>query len=171
MENDKPPAGATHRYLIRFLLVAALGFATALFIFALPRGPNPERKSVVERAILAGRANNEIEFSRLITKSASLWNYSDFVAPLTVENFGEFIGNCKERQIARSLQTVSVKFDCSRDARGEFIVDFEFCSDKVHRVSWPERGRFILSRMSDDILERIVDVVREPLDRGPPCPE
>lgn len=147
------------------MLVTAFVLILGLLALALPPQARSPRAAAVERLMQAAKAKDQAALAALVTPNASLWPLFDVVNRLNAPSLSELIGNCRPVRAAEGLDTVSVQFDCARDANGQFYVDFTFCRDKVHRVRFAEFGRWLRSPLGDDLSGRLLGLVHE--DEGP----
>jgi hypothetical protein len=128
-----------------------LAVACGLAISASDTGASP-KLIAVRQLLTAARARDEAAVDRLLAPSALLGVYSDyFLTAPSAELLREFLGPCRPVEESEAMGAVAVRFDCARDARGEFILDFAFCRNRVSSITWPESGRRFLSPLPRQI--------------------
>lgn len=155
MTDDTPPARPARRILLAACAVAAI----ALLVLLLPLQARSHRTAVVDRLMQAAKAKDEPGFAALVTPRGKLWPLFDVVSPLIAQTTRELIGDCRPIGKEEGIDTVSVEFDCARDANGQFFVDFTFCGEKVHQVRFVELGRWVRSPIGRDLENRALDLV------------
>ncbi|MCR5877741.1 hypothetical protein [Phenylobacterium sp. J367] len=134
--------------LRRLLILAAVAAGLiALALIGLRFTPAARGAAIPAAAFAAARAGDDARFRTLVTPNATLWSYFDFANPLTAANTRDFLRGCQPVRTATAIDTVSIRFDCVRDARGSFIVDATLCRGRLHIVRWPEQGRRLLTPM------------------------
>jgi len=171
MAEAMKAGGWRRRTVVMALALVTAMSATALTAAFLPSQGRSPRIAAVQQMLRIAASPGGGSLAPLVTATPALWHNFDVVDALTPDNFRSFIGNCRPRDYAESLRTVSVRFDCARDAKDEFIVDFRFCGAKVHNVSWPEQGRRLLSPVVGDTFLILGELIGAKSTMQPPCPE
>lgn len=145
------------RRLRPVLLVMAAVVALVLLLLALPMPVRSERADTVEQLMQAAKADDQVVFNALTVPLPEFYPLFDVTDRLDTRNLREMIGACRVLGMYDGIDTVAVQFDCSRDANGQFFLDFTFEGDKVSAVFFPELGRSVRSPIGRDIEERFVN--------------
>lgn len=151
----------------RLLAIAGVAGIAILCLAQLIAPAPSARSATAARLIEAGRLGDQQAISALTTPGAKLFLFNDFISTTDAGALHNFLGECRALRTLEGPDTVSVQFDCARDARGMFFVDFRFCGAKVHLISWPEQGRWVRSPVGRDLMERLGEQLRQP---DFPCP-
>lgn len=142
------------------IVLGAVMAASSIALASAPTGTS-SREETIRHLLDAVRTRDEAGMRRLLTEDARFLSSFDVVDDeVSTADLDRFLGACRPSRTSEALGVVAVRFDCARDPRSEFIVDFSFCGDRIDTISWPEAGRRALWPLPYHLAARLLDTDR-----------
>ena len=140
---------------------ALIGLAAAVAVGSIAltvdwTGAGSPRKAAVARLLAAARAGDEEAMARLLAPDARLIGHSSFDTQIVpAVDVAELARRCPTVAMSEAVGVVAVELGCAHDRRGELVLDFAFCGDRIAGIVTDERGRWVLSPLARELGERI----------------